>query len=36
MARAMEEIRRECDQQVTRFRQENKLLEAQRIAQRTN
>ena len=36
MARAMEEIRRECDQQVKRFRQENKLLEAQRIAQRTN
>ena len=36
MARAMTEIRRECDQQVALFRSQNKLLEAQRIAQRTN
>ena len=36
MARAMEEIRRECDQQVAYFRSRNQLLEAQRIAQRTN
>ena len=36
MARAMTEIRRECDQQVELFRSQNKLLEAQRIAQRTN
>ena len=36
MARAMAEIRRECDQQVALFRSQNKLLEAQRIAQRTN
>ena len=35
MERAMAEIRRECDQQVEYFRQNNKLLEAQRIAQRT-
>ena len=34
--RAMEEIRRECDAQVARFQEENKLIEAQRIAQRTN
>jgi len=33
---AMEEIRKECDSQVAFFRAENKLLEAQRIAQRTN
>ena len=36
MERAMEEIRKECDQQVEFFRANNKLLEAQRIAQRTN
>ena len=36
MERAMEEIRRECDEQVAFFRENDKLLEAQRIAQRTN
>jgi len=36
MERAMAEIRRECDQQVEYFQANNKLLEAQRIAQRTN
>ena len=36
LERAMEEIRRECDQQVVMFREQDKLLEAQRIAQRTN
>ena len=36
LQRAMEEIRRECDQQVDFFNRENKLIEAQRIAQRTN
>ena len=35
LQRAMQEIRLECDEQVKRFQQENKLLEAQRIAQRT-
>ena len=35
MERAMVEIRKECDQQVEFFRANNKLLEAQRIAQRT-
>ena len=35
MERAMREIREECDQQVAFFREHNKLLEAQRIAQRT-
>ena len=35
MERAMREIRLECDQQVEFFKSENKLLEAQRIAQRT-
>ena len=35
LQRAMQEIRVECDQQVERFKAENKLLEAQRIAQRT-
>ena len=35
MERAMAEIRRECDQQVEFFNCQNKLLEAQRIAQRT-
>ena len=34
--RAMEEIRRECDEQVAWFRAHDKLIEAQRIAQRTN
>ena len=36
LERAMAEIRRECDAQVALFQKENKLLEAQRIAQRTN
>ena len=36
LQRAMMEIRHECDQQVEFFRAQNKLLEAQRIAQRTN
>jgi len=35
MERAMMEIRKECDQQVDFFRSQDKLLEAQRIAQRT-
>ncbi len=35
LERAMAEIRRECDAQVAFFRQQDKLLEAQRIAQRT-
>ena len=35
MERAMAEIRKECDQQVEYFRANDKLLEAQRIAQRT-
>lgn len=34
--RAMQEIRRECDAQVKWFTDNNKLIEAQRIAQRTN
>ena len=36
LQRAMLEIQKECDQQVEFFRSENKLIEAQRIAQRTN
>ncbi len=36
LERAMAEIRKECDAQVEKFREENKLIEAQRIAQRTN
>ncbi len=36
MERAMAEIRKECDAQVSYFNENNKLLEAQRIAQRTN
>ena len=36
LERAMAEIRRECDEQVAFFKENNKLLEAQRIAQRTN
>ena len=36
MRRAMTEIRRECDEQVKKFHDEGKLLEAQRIAQRTD
>ncbi len=36
LERAMEEIRRECDDQVAWFRAHDKLLEAQRISQRTN
>ena len=35
MERAMGEIRKECDQQVAYFNANNKLLEAQRISQRT-
>ena len=35
MERAMAEIRKECDQQVAFFNENNKLLEAQRISQRT-
>ena len=35
MERAMMEIRKECDQQVEFFRAQDKLLEAQRISQRT-
>ena len=31
----MLEIQKECDEQVVKFRTENKLIEAQRIAQRT-
>ena len=34
--RAMADIRRECDEQVEWFRSQDKLIEAQRIAQRTN
>ena len=36
LERAMRDIRRECDEQVAWFRAHDKLLEAQRIAQRTN
>ena len=36
LERAMREISRECDEQVAWFRAHDKLLEAQRIAQRTN
>ena len=36
LERAMQEIRRECDEQVAWFRSQDKLIEAQRIAQRTN
>ena len=36
LERAMQEIRKECDAQVEWFRDNNKLIEAQRIAQRTN
>ena len=36
MERAMVEIRKECDAQVEWFRANDKLIEAQRIAQRTN
>ena len=35
LERAMQEIRKECDQQVEFFNAQNKLLEAQRISQRT-
>ncbi len=35
LQRAMREIQIECDQQVELFKSQNKLLEAQRIAQRT-
>ena len=36
LERAMKEIQRECDEQVAWFRAHDKLIEAQRIAQRTN
>ena len=36
LQRAMLEIQKECDRQVEAFRAENKLIEAQRIAQRVN
>ena len=36
LERAMADIRRECDDQVAWFRAHDKLIEAQRIAQRTN
>ncbi len=36
LQRAMQEIQRECDEQVAWFRARDKLIEAQRIAQRTN
>ncbi len=36
MNMAVAEIRRECDERVEYFRENNKLIEAQRIAQRTN
>ncbi len=36
LERAMHDIRQECDQQVAFFQENNKLIEAQRIAQRTN
>ena len=36
MARAIEEIRRECDERVRYFEERGKLLEAQRIRQRTD
>ncbi|MCL2367742.1 MAG: excinuclease ABC subunit UvrB [Oscillospiraceae bacterium] len=35
MERAIGQIRQECDEQVARFKAEGKLIEAQRIAQRT-
>ena len=36
LQRAVQEIQRECDEQVAWFRARDKLIEAQRIAQRTN
>lgn len=36
MSRAIDEIRRECDEQRTAFEAKGKLIEAQRITQRTN
>ena len=36
LERAMQEIREECDAQVVWFRENDRLIEAQRIAQRTN
>ncbi|MBP8640736.1 MAG: excinuclease ABC subunit UvrB [Oscillospiraceae bacterium] len=36
MAEAIHEIRRECDERVKHFEENGKLIEAQRIAQRTN
>ncbi len=36
MMKGLEEIRRECDERVEFFRSQNKYIEAQRIAERTN
>ena len=36
MAAAIDEIRRECDERVKWFEENNKLIEAQRIRQRTD
>ncbi len=36
MLTAIQDIRRECDERVKYFRENNKLIEAQRIAERTN
>ena len=36
LERAVKEIRRECEERVRYFEENNKLIEAQRIAQRTN
>lgn len=36
MEKAVSEIRRECDEQIAIFQSEDKLIEAQRIGQRTN
>ena len=36
MAAALEQIRQECDERVAYFKANNKLIEAQRIAERTN
>lgn len=36
MDQAVQEIRRECDERVQYFQEQGKLIEAQRIAQRTN
>ncbi|MCI8649324.1 MAG: excinuclease ABC subunit UvrB [Anaerotruncus sp.] len=36
MSVAIEEIRRECDERIAYFKEQGKLIEAQRIAERTN